>query len=603
MSTMMTTFRELVSSVVSSPEKQILSLLNSPQVGSLPHSHQRSLSDHLSATRKILGAWNQPPEIQLAGLCHSVYSTEAYPHQAIPLSERSRVQKVIGLRAEHLAFLFSAIERRPLFMSVRAATSLRAKDRVTITTRPNLDAKEQSISGEEAAQLLILHLANMAEQSSERRGRPGVWLHHFTLLAQNLHKSDQTPPPVFSNGTVVLSRRDEMQLRDSYSLALMSAASDPEDSWTCLNECIELCPYLAELLIWKSYVAKVRRDDENQVACARQALNLLNDWNTSWDKRLPFSVWKEIAHELVARKLSPEKERRLHEMCLVERKTGINTSTRQGGRVSDNPEGVARLIQYLNRMAQEKSKSAFRWYPGLTQQEFHDPLLFSVVPALEAAFDEIAAEVRMLDGTGFHTEAEKIARSGSWKVFMLYEAGRKNESNCLRCPTITRIIEEHGCVRKSGGLIYLSRLGPHSEIASHRGPTNIRLRCHLAITVPSGDCGMRVGEKVMQWTEGKCKVFDDHYSHEVWNRTDASRIVLLVDLWHPDLTEDEKNALEAIQWYSYQHGLGLAKYWRKNEQQLSAENGPVASAMEAIDPEHRIHAGSAMVEEMDDLDH
>lgn len=37
---------------------------------------------------------------------------------------------------------------------------------------------------------------------------------------------------------------------------------------------------------------------------------------------------------------------------------------------------------------------------------------------------------------------------------------------------------------------------------------------------------------------GKCLVFDDSYEHEVWNRTEGERVLLLFDLWHPDLVEE-----------------------------------------------------------------
>lgn len=33
-------------------------------------------------------------------------------------------------------------------------------------------------------------------------------------------------------------------------------------------------------------------------------------------------------------------------------------------------------------------------------------------------------------------------------------------------------------------------------------------------------------------------VFDDCYEHEVWNRTDEERVLLLFDLWHPELAEE-----------------------------------------------------------------
>jgi len=50
-----------------------------------------------------------------------------------------------------------------------------------------------------------------------------------------------------------------------------------------------------------------------------------------------------------------------------------------------------------------------------------------------------------------------------------------------------------------------------THIESHRGPTNIRVRCHLGVKVPDGDCAIRMGEEIRRWKEGKCLVFDDYF--------------------------------------------------------------------------------------------
>jgi aspartyl/asparaginyl beta-hydroxylase (cupin superfamily) len=60
-------------------------------------------------------------------------------------------------------------------------------------------------------------------------------------------------------------------------------------------------------------------------------------------------------------------------------------------------------------------------------------------------------------------------------------------------------------------------MGTDAGIKAHRGPSNIRLRCHFPLTVPPG-CGMRVGEEETVWREGHPLFFDDSYDHEVWAR-------------------------------------------------------------------------------------
>jgi aspartyl/asparaginyl beta-hydroxylase (cupin superfamily) len=50
----------------------------------------------------------------------------------------------------------------------------------------------------------------------------------------------------------------------------------------------------------------------------------------------------------------------------------------------------------------------------------------------------------------------------------------------------------------------------------------------------------------VSWQEGKCLVFDDSFEHEVWNKSDSERVVLLIQFWHPDLTEAEVWALKEL---------------------------------------------------------
>ena len=50
---------------------------------------------------------------------------------------------------------------------------------------------------------------------------------------------------------------------------------------------------------------------------------------------------------------------------------------------------------------------------------------------------------------------------------------------------------------------------------------------------------------------------DDSYDHEVWNRTDQNRVLLLIDIWHPDISPHEKK--EIIQMFQTARLQGLWK--------------------------------------------
>nr|CAD7438769.1 unnamed protein product [Timema bartmani] len=48
------------------------------------------------------------------------------------------------------------------------------------------------------------------------------------------------------------------------------------------------------------------------------------------------------------------------------------------------------------------------------------------------------------------------------------------------------------------------------------------------------------------WKEGKILIFDDSFEHEVWHNGSTMRLVLIIDVWHPELTDQEKKSLPDI---------------------------------------------------------
>ena len=74
---------------------------------------------------------------------------------------------------------------------------------------------------------------------------------------------------------------------------------------------------------------------------------------------------------------------------------------------------------------------------------------------------------------------------------------------------------------------------------------NCRLICHLPLIVPPG-CWLRVGNETRHWEEGKLMIFDDSIEHEAKNESDQTRIILLFDIWRPELSEHERTGISAI---------------------------------------------------------
>lgn len=133
-----------------------------------------------------------------------------------------------------------------------------------------------------------------------------------------------------------------------------------------------------------------------------------------------------------------------------------------------------------------------------------------------------------------------------WRSLILYRDGFIEE-NCRLCPQTAHVLRSLP-VRFASEVI-LSVLKPHSRIAAHRDTGNLTLTAHLGLAVPT-DCGMSVGGESVMWREGQCLVFDPSYEHAVWNDSDEVRIILLFDVFHPDLTDIERCFLEANDWHA-----------------------------------------------------
>lgn len=181
-------------------------------------------------------------------------------------------------------------------------------------------------------------------------------------------------------------------------------------------------------------------------------------------------------------------------------------------------------------------------YPleGLAARPWHAPRRYAWTRALEENANAIRAELAAIRSTP-HPEAQSLAASGSWHQYLLYRYGERVDEHCARCPRTAALVDAIPGADRAG-LVYFSVLGPHTHVTAHAGPTNLRIRCHLPLVVPDG-CTLRVGSTTRRWQEGKCLVFDDSFVHEADNPSGSERIVLIVDVWHPDLTRAERALL------------------------------------------------------------
>ncbi|XP_062986846.1 aspartyl/asparaginyl beta-hydroxylase isoform X2 [Elgaria multicarinata webbii] len=173
-----------------------------------------------------------------------------------------------------------------------------------------------------------------------------------------------------------------------------------------------------------------------------------------------------------------------------------------------------------------------------------------LVKSLERSWKVIRDEgLAVMDrGKGlFLPEDENLREKGDWSQFTLWQQGRKNEKACnsvpKTCALLERFPEATGCRR---GQIKYSVMHPGTHVWPHTGPTNCRLRMHLGLVIPKQGCRIRCAEETRFWEEGKVLIFDDSFEHEVWQDADAYRLIFIVDVWHPELTPQQRRTLPAI---------------------------------------------------------
>ncbi|XP_039922258.1 aspartyl/asparaginyl beta-hydroxylase isoform X7 [Hirundo rustica] len=147
----------------------------------------------------------------------------------------------------------------------------------------------------------------------------------------------------------------------------------------------------------------------------------------------------------------------------------------------------------------------------------------------------------------FLPEDENLREKGDWSQFTLWQQGRRNENACKSvpktCALLERFPEATGCRR---GQIKYSVMHPGTHVWPHTGPTNCRLRMHLGLVIPKEGCRIRCAQENRDWEEGKVLIFDDSFEHEVWQDAESYRLIFIVDVWHPELTAQQRRTLPAI---------------------------------------------------------
>lgn len=254
----------------------------------------------------------------------------------------------------------------------------------------------------------------------------------------------------------------------------------------------------------------------------------------------------------------------LRDSWIAEREAKLDTATGDLAGRADEEEAqrIARFrTNVLRKTRPYHSEPTHFAFPGLAEREFHPRSEHPWLAELEAATDVIAEE---LDAVMSAERAELVPyiqydeheamaqwrslnRNPDWTAIHLVQNGKVIDANARHCPRTMALLKRfpQPDVARAGPNAMYSLLAPHTSIPPHVGVSNSRLVCHLPIVVPAG-CWFRVGAETRYWERGKAFVFDDTIEHEAANPSDQLRIVFIFDVWHPDLSDVERDAVRRV---------------------------------------------------------
>jgi len=181
------------------------------------------------------------------------------------------------------------------------------------------------------------------------------------------------------------------------------------------------------------------------------------------------------------------------------------------------------------------------FFPGLSATPF---LEFSGAPwsGLAEAYPAIRREMDAL----LEREAEfrDVGKPTGWKTMPIYYKGVLDPAfPAAECPATMAAV---GKLRLAGETVAFQRQSPGTGLPKHVDPCSWVIACHLGVDCPE-EGGARpyisVAGKQYMWEEGAVMLFDPSFKHETFNPTSQERIILNIDVYHPELTDLECEAI------------------------------------------------------------
>lgn len=224
------------------------------------------------------------------------------------------------------------------------------------------------------------------------------------------------------------------------------------------------------------------------------------------------------------------------------------------------------IDMHTGRIAQEwphpQQRPAFLLLPGLEPRPWFEREEFPYLDSIERETDAIRAEMLavLTERTDLKPYVDMphdapaarvwgdLIDNPRWSAYHFHRHGERIDAHHARCPRTSAALAALPLMHIPGHApeAMFSVLSPRTRIPPHTGSINGRLICHLPLVVPPNCGALACADQPRPWVEGRCFVFDDSIKHEAWNDSDQTRVVLIFDLWNPQLTPAEREGLALV---------------------------------------------------------
>lgn len=138
--------------------------------------------------------------------------------------------------------------------------------------------------------------------------------------------------------------------------------------------------------------------------------------------------------------------------------------------------------------------------------------------------------------------------SEKWSSMHLMKGGRLTEHAKQLPESVSALFESPllaHCPTHAPEVV-ISVLKPHAYIPPHYGISNIKWTLHIPLFI-NELAYLQVADEKKTWRkDSKAILFDDSFIHSAENPADEARAVLIIDVWNPHLTLEERQDIQIL---------------------------------------------------------